>query len=85
MIEIRREAGDILGFGLNKSPPEEGGTVFVESVKAASLADRCGAVNVGDVLLAVNAVPVAQLDVDQVVDHYRKSLNRPHTTFWPSL
>ena len=31
-----------------------------------SLADRCGAVNVGDVLLAVNGVPVAPLDVDQV-------------------
>ena len=41
MIEIRREAGDILGFGLNKSDPMEGpgggggGTVYVESVKAA--------------------------------------------------
>ena len=72
MIEIRREAGDILGFGLNKSDPMEGpsggggGTVYVESVKAASLADRCGAVNVGDVLIAVNGVPVAPLDVDQV-------------------
>merc|ERR1719367_458691 len=64
MIEIRREVGDILGFGLNKNP--EDGSVYVESVKAASLADRCGAVNVGDVLIAVNGVPVAPLDVDQV-------------------
>ena len=69
MIEIRREVGDILGFGLNKNP--EDGSVYVESVKAASLADRCGAVNVGDVLLAVNGVAVAKLDVDQVTQLIR--------------
>ena len=69
MIEIRREVGDILGFGLNKNP--EDGSVYVESVKAASLADRCGAVNVGDVLLAVNGVAVAKLDVEQVTQLIR--------------
>jgi len=69
MVEIRREVGDILGFGLNRNP--EDGNIYIESVKAASLADRCGALNVGDVLLAVNGFSVAKLDVDGVTQMIR--------------
>ena len=36
-------------------------------MKAASLADRCGALHVGDILLGVNGYSVAQLDVDRVI------------------
>ena len=64
MVEIRREVGDILGFGLNRNPDD--GNLYIESVKAASLADRCGALNVGDLLLAVNGLAVAKIDVEDV-------------------
>ena len=64
MVEIRREVGDILGFGLNRNP--EDGNVYIESVKAASLADRCGALNVGDILLGVNGISVSKIDVEKV-------------------
>lgn len=64
LVEIRRDVGDILGFGLNKCM--DSGHIFIESVKAASLAERCGALNVGDLLLAVNGKSVGRLDVEQV-------------------
>jgi hypothetical protein len=37
----------------------------------ASLSDRCGALHVGDLLLAVNGVSVVQLDLDAVTDLIR--------------
>ena len=40
LVEIKRDIGDILGFGLNKCL--DSGHIFIESVKAASLAERCG-------------------------------------------
>ena len=38
LVEIKRDIGDILGFGLNKC--QDSGHIFIESVKAASLAER---------------------------------------------
>ena len=40
LVEIKRDIGDILGFGLNKCL--DSGHIFIESVKAASLAERYG-------------------------------------------
>jgi hypothetical protein len=37
----------------------------------ASLSDRCGALHVGDLLLAVNGVNVAQLELERVTDLIR--------------
>ncbi len=69
LVEIKRDAGDILGFGLNRDA--ESGNIFIESVKSASLAERCGALNVGDLLLGVNGKPVAKMDVEAVTDLIR--------------
>ena len=64
LVEIKRDIGDILGFGLNKDI--DSGHIFIESVKAASLAERCGALNVGDLLLAVNGKSIARMEIEQV-------------------
>ena len=64
LVEIRREVGDILGFGINRCL--ETGNIYIESVKAASLADRCGALHVGDILLGVNGHNVNKLDAEKV-------------------
>ena len=64
LVEIRREVGDILGFGINRC--EDTGNIYIESVKAASLADRCGALHVGDIVLGVNGYSISKLDVDRV-------------------
>jgi C-terminal processing protease CtpA/Prc len=69
LVEIKRDIGDILGFGLNKCL--DSGHIFIESVKAASLAERCGALHVGDLLLAVNSKSVSKLDVDEVTQLIR--------------
>ncbi len=53
LVEIVRDSqSEGIGIGLNRCP--DSGYVFVESVRQASLADRCGAIHVGDLLLAVN-------------------------------
>ena len=54
----------ISGFGINRCL--ETGNVYIESVKAASLADRCGALHVGDILLGVNGYTISKLDVEKV-------------------
>ena len=37
----------------------------------ASLSDRCGALHVGDLLLAVNGVSVGHLDLDRITELIR--------------
>ena len=54
-----------LGFGINRCL--ETGNIYIESVKAASLADRCGALHVGDIVLGVNGYTISKLDVEKVI------------------
>lgn len=69
LVEIRRDVSDILGFGVNKCV--DSGHIFIESIKQASLADRCGAMHVGDVLLSVNGQHVARFGSEQTTDLIR--------------
>ena len=69
LVEIKRDVGDMLGFGLNKCL--DSGHIFIESVKAASLAERSGALHVGDLLLAVNGKSINRMDVEQVTSLIR--------------
>ena len=61
-----------LGFGINRCL--ETGNIYIESVKAASLADRCGALHVGDIVLGVNGYTISKLDVEKVIAIFHKSL-----------
>ena len=45
--------------------------IIIESMKQASLADRCGALHVGDILLSVAGRPVVRCSVDQVTELIR--------------
>ena len=63
----------ILGFGINRCL--ETGNIYIESVKAASLADRCGALHVGDILLGVNGHNVNKLDAEKVKDSLIRNTN----------
>ena len=54
-----------LGFGINRCL--ETGNIYIESVKAASLADRCGALHVGDIVLGVNGYTISKLNVEKVI------------------
>ena len=59
-----------LGFGINRCL--ETGNIYIESVKAASLADRCGALHVGDIVLGVNGYTISKLDVEKVIKIFYK-------------
>ena len=45
--------------------------IIIESMKQASLADRSGALHIGDILLSVGGQSVARSEVDQVTDIIR--------------
>ena len=45
--------------------------IIIESMKQASLADRCGVLHVGDILLSVGGRQVARSSVDEVTDLIR--------------
>lgn len=53
-MEILKPKGASLGISLQESSPPDGGPLIVSKVKGAGIADRCGALHVGDRLLSVN-------------------------------
>ena len=69
LVEIFREPGDILGVGLSRCNDTQ--AIIIESMKQASLADRSGALNIGDILLSVGGRSVARCEVEQVTDIIR--------------
>lgn len=58
MIEIEKSPGSSIGIKLTmaKSPVTGKNQILVESVKPASIADRCGAIYVGDQILSIDDV-----------------------------
>ena len=69
MVEIFREPGDILGVGLSRCNDTQ--AIIIESMKQASLADRSGALHIGDILLSVGGQSVARSEVDEVTEIIR--------------
>jgi len=63
LVEVRRDPADPLGLSLSDA---QGGAVVVDSVRAAGLADRCGAIKVGDAVLAVGCEPAVGRSADEV-------------------
>lgn len=64
LVEIERQGNEELGLLLMSQQQENGDDgVIVEGVVAASTADRCGALHAGDLLMAVDEVPVQHLGV----------------------
>ena len=69
LVEIFRSPGDLLGVGLSRCADTQ--AVIIESMKQASLADRSGALHIGDILLSVGGQSVARCEVDEVTDLIR--------------
>ncbi|XP_023346624.1 glutamate receptor-interacting protein 2 isoform X2 [Eurytemora carolleeae] len=69
LVEISREQQDLLGVGLSRCPDTK--AIIIESIKQASLADRCGALHVGDILLSVCGQPLTRMGVDDVTQWIR--------------
>ncbi|KAK8767031.1 hypothetical protein V5799_006187 [Amblyomma americanum] len=60
LVEIDKTPGAQLGATLTQVPHGEGAIVF-DSIKQASIAERCGALHVGDQLLAIDGTRVDQM------------------------
>lgn len=57
MIEIEKSPGSSIGIKLSMNKLTNGkNQILVESVKPASIADRCGAIYVGDQILSIDDV-----------------------------
>lgn len=58
LIEIEKSPGSSIGIKLTsgKSPTDGKNQILVESVKPASIADRCGAIYAGDQILSIDDV-----------------------------
>ncbi len=58
LIEIEKSPGSSIGIKLTqaKSPITNKNQILVESVKQASIADRCGAIYVGDQILSIDDI-----------------------------
>ena len=76
LVEIRKDVSDILGFGVNKC--NDSGHIFIESIKQASLSDRCGAMHVGDILLSVDGRSVTTLSAEETTNLIRGDPDRTH-------
>lgn len=91
LIEIERPLNDSLGLILTSSeflPHEQIGTnevqpngVYISSILPASIADRCGALSVGDQLLCVDDVTIenTNLTPDDVMARLEAKTNRGYT------
>ena len=71
-MEILKPKGASLGIGLQESSSPDGGPLIVSKIKGAGIADRCGALHVGDRLLSVNKEGLEArsiIDVQHLLKH----------------
>uniref|UniRef100_A0A8C1NUE8 Glutamate receptor interacting protein 2a n=1 Tax=Cyprinus carpio TaxID=7962 RepID=A0A8C1NUE8_CYPCA len=55
-VDIARSAGSVLGLSLTTSIYRNKQVITIQKIKPASVADRCGALHVGDILLAIDGM-----------------------------
>ncbi|XP_017575930.1 glutamate receptor-interacting protein 2a isoform X1 [Pygocentrus nattereri] len=55
-VEIVRTGGSVLGLSLTTSLYRNKHVITIQKIKPASVADRCGALHVGDILLAIDGM-----------------------------
>uniref|UniRef100_A0A8C1HDM5 Glutamate receptor interacting protein 2a n=1 Tax=Cyprinus carpio carpio TaxID=630221 RepID=A0A8C1HDM5_CYPCA len=55
-VDIARSAGSVLGLSLATSLYRNKQAITIQKIKPASVADRCGALHVGDILLAIDGM-----------------------------
>ncbi|XP_026784213.3 glutamate receptor-interacting protein 2a isoform X3 [Pangasianodon hypophthalmus] len=55
-VEIMKSAGSVLGLSLTTALYRNKHVVTIQKIKPASVAERCGALHVGDILLAIDGM-----------------------------
>lgn len=64
LVELLKPRGVSLGISLRLSP-EEGGGLRISRIKEAGIADRCGALHVGDAIVSLNGQSLAGKSVQE--------------------
>ncbi|XP_055930112.1 glutamate receptor-interacting protein 2-like isoform X3 [Argiope bruennichi] len=72
LVEIDKAPGSLLGLTLScLSVPEH--AIVIESIRQASIAERCGALHVGDHVLAINGIKLDMLTSAEAMELLRSS------------
>ncbi|XP_076350967.1 glutamate receptor-interacting protein 1-like isoform X2 [Tachypleus tridentatus] len=74
LVEIDKTPGTQLGITLTKINRLES-AIVIESIKQASVAERCGALHVGDHMLAIDGIRINQMTVSEASQILKMSLN----------
>ena len=72
LVELLKPKGVSLGLGLRESVVR-GAPLWVSRIKEAGIADRCGALHVGDRLLSVSGVSLENKNIEDVNQMLKKS------------
>ena len=65
LVKILKPRGASLGLSLRESPAP-GDPLWISRLKEAGIADRCGALHIGDQLLSVNGVPLENKPINEI-------------------
>ena len=71
LVELLKPKGASLGLGLRESVVR-GAPLWVSRIKEAGIADRCGALHVGDRLLSVGGVSLENKNIEEVNQMLKK-------------
>ncbi|XP_064605034.1 glutamate receptor-interacting protein 1-like isoform X3 [Liolophura sinensis] len=74
LVEIDKTPGSSLGIDLSQSSYQNRRCVCVDRIKPASVADRCGALHVGDHILSIDGATVEHMSVAEASQLLRSSL-----------
>ncbi|KAG1676716.1 Glutamate receptor-interacting protein 1 [Nymphon striatum] len=75
LVEIEKSPGSQLGIALTYSSDTNDSPIVIESIKQASIAERSGALHVGDQILAVDGTRVDQMTAAEVSQLLKLSLS----------
>uniref|UniRef100_A0A3B3RU72 Glutamate receptor interacting protein 2a n=1 Tax=Paramormyrops kingsleyae TaxID=1676925 RepID=A0A3B3RU72_9TELE len=84
LVEIEKAPGASLGISLASAAHRDKQVIVIEKIKAASAADRCGALRVGDHVLSINGTSTDHCSVLEATRLVSSSTNQASLEILPS-
>ncbi|XP_041459236.1 glutamate receptor-interacting protein 2-like isoform X1 [Lytechinus variegatus] len=67
LVEVSKTPGAHLGVGLSSIPRNGKSVIIIDNLKPASIADRCGALHVGDEILTIDGLTTTHMGVAEAM------------------
>lgn len=67
LVEVSKTPGAHLGVGLNSIPRSGKTVIIIDALKPASIADRCGALHIGDEILTIDGLSTVHMGVAEAM------------------